>query len=382
MQASKPSSAKPPAVVQHEHFIRSFDGTQLFVTDVGSGLPMVLCDGLGCRGFIWQAFTPHFSPHYRLIHGHYRGHGQSQPPQNLDSTSVADLAADLLLILDYFEIEKAVLVGHSMGVQLVLDFAVRHPERVLGLVPMCGSYGQPLSTLHDMDLADRVFPYVRDMAMTFPSLAQRLWRRVVYSELAYQYSLRFEVNPRLVRRSTFWPYFEHLAAMDVQVFVRMLSRLNEHSVEEDLHRIEAPVLVVGGEDDRFTPVWLSERLWRLLPNAELLIVPSGTHTAPIEVPELVHLRFERFLQERVLPLLQGKNATPKPAPADTEASAAPQPSRKKNGGKTATRTAKPRAIKAKPVAADQPRPRKRKSKPVGQPSQAALATDATTKSRS
>ncbi len=49
----------------------------------------------------------------------------------------------------------------------------------------------------------------------------------------------------------------------------------------------------------FTPMWLSRCTARLIPNAELLIVPGGTHVTPLEQPELVDLRLERFLGERV-----------------------------------------------------------------------------------
>jgi pimeloyl-ACP methyl ester carboxylesterase len=185
-------------------------------------------------------------------------------------------------------------------VQVILEFGVQHPERVRALVPMCGSYGRPLDTFHDTDVASAMFPRMFEIIRRFPGRAQSLWSKLLPTELSYQIGVNFELNKRLVRRADFEPYLAHLASMDVQVFMRMLEQLNQHSVEDRLHLLRAPTLVIAGEKDTFTPAWLSQRMQQLIPNAELLMIPSGTHAAPIELPELVHLRLDRFLEQRVL----------------------------------------------------------------------------------
>ena len=75
----------------------------------------------------------------------------------------------------------------------------------------------------------------------------------------------------------------------------MLGHAAEHSCEDILHKIDVPVLIVAGEHDTFTPVWLSEKMHCEIPDSEMLMVPDGTHTAPIELPELVCLRLEKWL---------------------------------------------------------------------------------------
>jgi len=56
-----------------------------------------------------------------------------------------------------------------------------------------------------------------------------------------------------------------------------------------------PTLIVAGTDDTFTPYWLSEEMHARIRGSELLTVPGGTHVAPIEHPELITLRLEKFL---------------------------------------------------------------------------------------
>lgn len=284
-----------------EAFITSPDGTAIFSEVSGSGpITLVLCDGLGCAGFIWKHLQPAFEDRCRMLHWHYRGHGLSGTPPEPDALGINALVADLKAVLDAHDVERAVLSGHSMGVQLILEFAWRYPDRVLGLLPMCGSYGRPLDTFHNTSVLGALFPYVREAVMNRPDRAQWLWSKTLGSELAYQFALRTEVNRSVIRRADFLPYLKHMGAMDFGVFVRMLDQVKDHTVEEHLNEIQAPTLVVAGEHDSFTPAWLSRRMVRLMPEAELLVVPGGTHVAPLEIPELVHLRIQRFFDERVL----------------------------------------------------------------------------------
>ena len=288
-----------------EEYIRSFDGTKLYTDVSGSGpIPMVLCDGLGCDGFIWQHLKPIFEDKCTFYHFHYRGHGLSEAPALQHAVTVRDLRSDLEAVFNHYEIDKAIILGHSMGVQVGLDFAIHHPERTAGIVPVCGSYGHPLDTFHNTDLMNKVLPYLRRLVSISPKRAQQIWSKGLTTEIAYQFAIRMEVNGKVLRREEFGPYFQHLAAMDVRVFLGLVEDLAQHSTERYLSGLDVPVLVVAGQHDTFTPAWLSERMADLLPDSELLMIPGGTHVAPIEIPELFHLRLKKFLRKRIAPKFQ------------------------------------------------------------------------------
>jgi len=55
--------------------------------------------------------------------------------------------------------------------------------------------------------------------------------------------------------------------------------------------------VIAGEDDRFTPLSVMEKMWRSIPSAEFLVIPRGTHTALVENPLLMNMRIELFLRD-------------------------------------------------------------------------------------
>jgi pimeloyl-ACP methyl ester carboxylesterase len=277
------------------------DGARLYFQVQGDGEPgMVLCDGLGCDGFAWKYLMPELRQRFRVLRWHYRGHGKSGMPADSDRIGMLYTCDDLDRVMEAAGIERGVVFGHSMGVQVALEFHRRFARRVAGLVLLCGSYGNPLDTFHDHTLLRSAFPFLRALVERFPHLSKKVTSTVLKTELALEFALRTELNPGLMKKADLVPYFDHLACMDPVAFVRTLDSLKDHSAWDHLAHIDVPTLVVGGEQDRFTPVWLSRRMAEAIPGADLMLVPGGSHTAPLEQPDVIARRIERFLRQRVL----------------------------------------------------------------------------------
>jgi pimeloyl-ACP methyl ester carboxylesterase len=286
------------------YFLQDFltvpDGAALYYRLQGEGAPgLVLCDGLGCDGFVWKYLLPALARRHRVLRWHYRGHGRSGLPRERERIGLDYTCEDLDRLLEATALPQAVLFGHSMGVQVALEFHRRFPHRVLGLVLICGSYGTPLDTFHDTRWLKHLFPFLRQAVERFPRPAARLTRSLLSSELAMQFALAVELNRSLLARSDLVPYFVHLANMDPVAFVRTLASAADHSAWDHLPHVDVPTLIIAGEKDQFTPAWLSRRMATYIPHAELLMVPGGTHAAPLERKELVNRHVERFLRERV-----------------------------------------------------------------------------------
>ena len=281
-----------------EGFVRSFDSTEIYYELMGEGTPAVLADGIGCIGYAWKYLTGYFKPILRFVHWHYRGHGKSEKPKNMEHLSIQDNCRDLLAVLDAEGIDKAILFGHSMGCQVIFEFYRMYPERVLGLVPICGSYGRPLTTFHDSDLANKLFPFIYAMVMLDLGPFELFWRTVGPSSIGMFIAKYFEINGRMIKDEDFWPYLKYIGKeQDLKVFFKMLWFANRHTAEDLLPKIQVPTLIIAGEKDTFTPVWLSERMFERIPNAELCMIPKGSHTAIIEMPDLINLRLERWLKK-------------------------------------------------------------------------------------
>lgn len=260
---------------------------------------VVLCDGIGCDGYVWKYLIPELAPDHRLVHWHYRGHGRTPEPRDRRRIGIPDLADDLAAVLDAVGAKDAVLAGHSMGVQVCLETFRRHRERVRGLVLMCGSYGTPLRTFKGRRTMESVLPWVSFAVGRMPKLTASVLRTIVPTKLAYAVATRLEVNGDLLHIDDFMPYLEHIGRMDPTLFLGMLAHAGRHSARELLPQIDVPTLIVGGEKDGFTPGQLSHEMQRQIPGSELLIIEAGSHTAPLERPELVTREVRRFLDERV-----------------------------------------------------------------------------------
>ncbi|RYE85829.1 MAG: alpha/beta hydrolase, partial [Oxalobacteraceae bacterium] len=161
-------------------------------------------------------------------------------------------------------------------------------------------YGDALRHLHDNGRMQRLFGLMHDFVLRYPKLGQSLWRAAMQSRFASLYARLFEVNGRVLRPADMLPYFSHLAAMEVTTFVRMLERIQHHSVESRLSQIELPALLIAAERDTFTPAHLSRRMHAAMKNSQLLVIAGASHVAPLEIPALFNQRIDQFMQDSVL----------------------------------------------------------------------------------
>lgn len=279
----------------HSGFIVGEGGPHIFYASVGGGFPVLFCNGIGTSTFFWKHLLLHLKDRCQLITWDYRGHGRSERPKDLKQTTVQVNATDAKLLLDHHHIDKAVLVGHSYGVQVILEFYRLFPDRVLGLIPMLGTYGRPMDTFFDSGLGRVLFPVVYWGARRKTQTAKRVARAAIESRYITNLAEVMGVDPEIVRSGEFNEYFRHIVdQLDFQVFAEMAKHMQEHTAEDLLDQVRAPTLVVSGSKDKFTPDWISERMVEKIPNAEHLHIPNGSHGAMFEQPELINLRFDRF----------------------------------------------------------------------------------------
>lgn len=262
------------------------------------GTPVLLCDGIGCDGYVWRYLRPDLADRFGL-HPHYRGHGRTAPPRDPQRVTIEDLADDVACVLDDALVDRAVLIGHSMGVQVALETYRRHPDRVAALVLMCGAPSHPLKTFRGSAALEDILPVVQKWIHRVPGVINRVTRMVLPTRLAYEVASRLEIRRELVEPADFMPYLEGMARIDARLFVAMLSAAGQHSADELLPHVRVPTLVVAGARDGFTPPDRSRAMASAIPGAELLEIPNASHTAPIERPSLVDWTVRDFVARRV-----------------------------------------------------------------------------------
>ena len=150
MPASKARSTTTDVeIVFHE--VLSDDGTELraWTNDPDGeidGPTIVLCNGLGTNAWSWPALLKPDCG-VRVVSWNHRGTGGSARPSDPDRVGIDDFVEDALSVMDHFGIERAVLMGWSMGVNTMFELAVDHPERVKGLFAVADVPGDTFSAM-------------------------------------------------------------------------------------------------------------------------------------------------------------------------------------------------------------------------------------------
>ena len=257
----------------------------------------LLLDGISCDGFIWPYLRPFLAERYQVIHPHYRGHGRSGIPRAMETMTVGYVVEDIAELLDQLGVEDAIVLSHSMGVQVTVELAARHPSRVRAGILLCGSSGRLLDTFKETDLGAKLLPFIEPLTEHFRGTIGRVMRAIVPTGFATLVAGFGEPNRRLIEPAHLRNYMDHVSTMLPDVIVTLLSDASQRSGTHLLPRIEQPMLVIAGSQDGFTPPRVSEAMVEALPRAVYSVLDEGSHTAPVELPKETQAAVEAFLDD-------------------------------------------------------------------------------------
>ncbi len=288
-----------------ETFVKAVDGTRLYARSRPTGAPLtaILCDGIACDGFIWRYLAEDLSPVANVVHWNYRGHGRSAAPADPSRIGIDAFVADLDAIRDRVAPNPVVLAGHSMGCQLVLEGYRSRPEGIAGLMLFCGTAGRMTHTFKGGDGLARALPGFLEWVERNPRLARAVWSNVPPNVSMRIAMATGEVDASAIEPDDIVRYSEHVANLDLVMFLKMLRSIGDVTAEDMLGTIEVPALVVAGELDSFTPVQLAQKMAAAIPASDLVIERGATHVVPIERRDAVREHVLSFLRQRVFPRL-------------------------------------------------------------------------------
>ena len=281
------------------------DGVTIAYFCIGDGpRTLLLANGLGGRFYAWEPLVRALQHGFRLVTWDYRGLFRSSSPERRRHMSIPRHAEDGRAILDDLGVERAVLCGWSMGVQVSLELATLHPERTAGLVLLNGTYGHAfasgLQPLVPFPLVGRWGHRLIEYLLDHPELGERLataYEAMMTPTLGLFWLM--SRTPASRTRALLERYRRDVfAEANFINYLRLFQELDAHSTYHHLRDIDAPALVVSGQFDLLTPAYQSREIARRLRNAELLALRRASHFVLIERPDTVVPAIERFLAER------------------------------------------------------------------------------------
>jgi pimeloyl-ACP methyl ester carboxylesterase len=254
-------------------------GHRLFYQTGGDGKPVILIHGIGASSQIWRRNLHALAQDHRVYAPDLIGFGQSEKPR--PAYTMAGHVSCLHNFLGHLQIEKASLMGHSMGGLIALDFCLAHPEMVDRLI------------LVDSVALRNSSPSFTERLICLPALGELfvlfrsklILKRFVAREFYYR--------PESVKDEMIEPLMQADRAAVLKL-TRIIPRTNRR---EAIKGIKTPTLILWGDQDRAIPRPHALILQQLIPKSQYRIFKGAGHHPEIEAAEEFNQEATRFLEK-------------------------------------------------------------------------------------
>ena len=268
--------------------IKTGDGVRIHYEECGSGAPIVFVHEFAGDLRSWDPQLSHFSRRYRSIAYNARGYPPSDVPESMERYSQERARDDVLAVLDALKIQRAYVVGLSMGGFATLHFGIKYSARALGLVVSGCGYGAVPSQREEFQRSSRA----NAKAMLEEGMAKFA---ATYGHNASRLQLRSK-DPRGFDRYIRY-LSEHSALGSANTMLGYQARRPSlYDLKTEMAGITAPTLVVAGDEDDATlePGLLMKRT---IPHAGLVVLPRSGHALNLEDPALFNRIVEEFFHQ-------------------------------------------------------------------------------------
>lgn len=259
-------------------FIR---GTGVHYIEAGSGPPLVLVPGFYGSTFSFAEQIPVLARHFRVLALDLPGFGYSDRPVDIDLSHTAR-AGWLAEFLDRMGVERATVIGHSMGGAIAMRLAEAHPERVEKLALVAGATPDETNCIPFYRFLRPLMSIPAALVLGNMQELRRPLRRIAYDP-AFITDKRWEIytRPARIRGSA----------------ASLIKMMGDVCHDAPLHpsKVATRTLLLWGEADQIVPLAVAHYLHRHLPDARLEVIPRAGHLVLEEQPERANEAILRFL---------------------------------------------------------------------------------------
>jgi (E)-2-((N-methylformamido)methylene)succinate hydrolase len=258
--------------------LRDSSGTAFF--EAGSGSPIVLLHGVGLNAAMWSPIVELMEQRHRVIVPDMLGHGGSPVPPA--SASLSDYARQVTALMRDLDVERAGVVGFSMGAMVAQRIALDYPSSVSRLALVCA--------VHDRSLEAKLAVRTRALGTAIHGIAPS-----VPAALERWFTPSFAAQrPDVIEamRTT-------MLGNDPVGYLRSYAIFAQADEElaQEVGRIRAPTLIVAAQDDPGSTPQMAEALHANIRDSQIAVVPGARHMLPLEDPNRLAQLLERFFEE-------------------------------------------------------------------------------------
>jgi pimeloyl-ACP methyl ester carboxylesterase len=239
----------------------------------------IICvHGWGSNALTYRYLLRFLSPYFRVIAFDLKGHGESDKED--DSYDIEQFTEELAQLIEHYNPKNFILVGHSMGTAIVMNYLYINPFRANAAVLLSGAanFREPLPRL---------------VPLILTHMDERLKNLAVELTLSILSSSKMPKDIQKVLREQLkkTPYHVYRSAL--------LNTIFAWKKDEDLGKITTPILIMVGGKDILTPQKNSEKLNQLLPNSRLVIIPDVNHSLLLEQGMEVTNLIKEFIEYQI-----------------------------------------------------------------------------------
>jgi pimeloyl-ACP methyl ester carboxylesterase len=266
---------------------RKINNLNTHVLTAGNGMPVVLIHGFMGMAYDWRFNIQQLGKHFSVYALDLPGFGYSDKPLNFDYTSNG-YAEFLASFLNAYRIDRAILVGNSMGGQIALMACLKYPERVAGLV-LIDSGGYPHS-VEFLPFKLLKVPVVGEISMALLNrkVIKIMLSAGIYFDGSFATDEVIDSYYNVYRTANARKMPPRIMRGIVKVEAYIISCLNE---------VKCPTLIIWGTEDRVISPSRAEMFQRDISNSSVLMVPQAGHMPQVEKSDVVNKALIDFLSK-------------------------------------------------------------------------------------
>ncbi|MDX1900876.1 MAG: alpha/beta hydrolase [Gammaproteobacteria bacterium] len=250
-------------------FLTTPSGVKLFYEQTGQGEDLILIAGLASDHTLWESMMPFLSQHFRVLRFDNRACGQSDFPKTV---SIAEMASDVIALMDHLKIKSAYMAGHSMGSAILLQLSIQSPARIRKAM-LCAAFAKlPMLA----KIRSRISLDLMQANIPVSLIAETVVPWIFGSTF-----IRHEKNVGAIANAMIsTPWLQSTAGYETQA-----NALKVFDVRDRLNQITVKTLVVAGGKDILAPPACSRYIHRAIPNSEYVVIKKSGHMLPVEDPK-------------------------------------------------------------------------------------------------
>ena len=299
MHTVTPQSAN--AAKPHETYIPVGAGAKLFTRDIGQGKPIIILHG--GPDFDQSYLLPEMdrlADSYHLIYYDQRGRGKSGENVKPEEVTIASDIDDLDRVRQFYQLDSVALLGHSWGIVIALEYALRYPSRVSQLIIMNPG---PASREDYVQLKKEWLEKRADAVAQKKAIAETAAYKEGDPEAVTAY-YRIHFKSGLARQEDYEKLIARMHADFTRDGVLKARAVEDHLMQEtwaspdfdllpQIKGLKVPALVLSGNHE-FIPASSAEHIAQAIPHARLVVLKGCGHFTYMECPVEVHQEIDRF----------------------------------------------------------------------------------------